>query len=402
MRNVPGSPPTDRLILTNAGVVTPSATFEAASLVIEGERIAEVCESSFPPHTRAREQVIDVRGKLVMPGIVCLHNDAIEKAIDPRPNTRFPEPFALTVLDRALSSAGVTTQFHAVAFESYLAKQRNAEKGLRLSRAVRDFAGSGRGLVDHRILFRCAVRQLESLDAILTCAEEGKHLVSMDDHAHGQGQMLDLEKSWEQMIPYLPKGTTKEEWLADCERVVNETDEVRERVCARLATEARGGRFILVAHDDNSAEQVDRGHSLGCVMSEFAVTLEAARRAREIGMSVGMGAPNVVRGGSLNGNAGAADLARRGLLDVLLADYDAPSLLYAALLLARERLVSLEGAVRLITRNPARVAELADRGSLEPGLRGDVIVVHAADQVPVVTDYIVAGVPRFSLHHAGV
>jgi alpha-D-ribose 1-methylphosphonate 5-triphosphate diphosphatase len=179
---------------------------------------------------------------------------------------------------------------------------------------------------------------------------------------------------------------------------VNETDEVRERVCARLAAEARRGKFILVAHDDNSAEQVDRSHNLGCVMSEFAVTLDAARRARELGMGVGMGAPNVVRGGSLNGNIGAADLARRGLLDVLLADYDAPSLLYAAVLIARERVASLEGAVQLITRNPARVAELADRGSLEPGLRADVIVVHAADEVPVVTDYVVAGVPRFSLH----
>ena len=392
-------PPANRLILTNADVITPTATLRPASVIIEGDRISEVNLRSYPVGTRRHETIVDVTGQLVMPGIVCLHNDAVEKAINPRPNTNFPEDFALVTLDRALSSAGVTTQFHAIAFESYVAKQRNAEKGMRLCGAVHGFVQSGLGTIDHRILFRCAIRQPESLDAILACAEGSGHLVSMDDHAHGQGQMLDLEKSWEQIIPSLPEGTSKAEWLEDCARVVRETEAVKESVRRKLAEESQRKNFILVSHDDNSARHVDRSFELGGRMSEFPVTLEAARRAHELGMSVGMGAPNAVRGGSLNGNVGTTELATRGLLDVLLADYDAPSLLYAALGIARSGVDTLANAISLITRNPARVAGLIDRGSIEPGLRADVIVVSTASTIPVVTSHIVAGALQYRVYN---
>ncbi len=142
-------------------------------------------------------------------------------------------------------------------------------------------------------------------------------------------------------------------------------------------------------------------HGLGCRMAEFPVAIEAAERARDLGMHVSVGAPNVVRGGSLTGNASAMELASRGLVDILIADYHAPSMLHAALLLAERGIATLPEAVAMISANAANAAALHDRGALTPGLRADVIVVDYVGTVPVVVQHIVAGETQFQMLGSG-
>jgi alpha-D-ribose 1-methylphosphonate 5-triphosphate diphosphatase len=91
-----------------------------------------------------------------------------------------------------------------------------------------------------------------------------------------------------------------------------------------------------------------------------------------------MGAPNVVRGGSHLGWASAAPLAERGLVSVLASDYHWPALLEAPFAMARRGRMSLAAAWALVSANPAAAAGLADRGTLAPGQRGDVVVVDPA------------------------
>jgi alpha-D-ribose 1-methylphosphonate 5-triphosphate diphosphatase len=78
----------------------------------------------------------------------------------------------------------------------------------------------------------------------------------------------------------------------------------------------------------------------------------------------------------------AEDLARAGLLDIVSSDY-VPS----ALLLSAFRLAAiwddLPRAIATVTRNPARAARLEDRGSLQSGLRGDVLRVALAGDTPL-------------------
>jgi alpha-D-ribose 1-methylphosphonate 5-triphosphate diphosphatase len=87
-----------------------------------------------------------------------------------------------------------------------------------------------------------------------------------------------------------------------------------------------------------------------------------------------MGAPNVVRGGSHLGWASAAPLAERGLVTVLASDYHWPALLAAPFRLAARGKLDLAAAWALVSENPARALGLADRGRLDPGLRGDVLL----------------------------
>jgi alpha-D-ribose 1-methylphosphonate 5-triphosphate diphosphatase len=144
--------------------------------------------------------------------------------------------------------------------------------------------------------------------------------------------------------------------------------------------------LAFASHDDATPAHVAEAIADGVVLAEFPTTLEAARAARQAGMAVLMGAPNLVRGKSHNGNVSALDLARAGTLDVLSSDYVPFSLIQAAFLLPElHGATSLPRAIRMVTRRSAEAVGLTDRGALAPGLRADLVRVWRPPHgVPVV------------------
>jgi alpha-D-ribose 1-methylphosphonate 5-triphosphate diphosphatase len=120
------------------------------------------------------------------------------------------------------------------------------------------------------------------------------------------------------------------------------------------------------------------------VLSEFPTTPLAAEKAREFGMKVLMGAPNLVLGQSHSGNVSATDLAARDLLDILSSDYVPMSLLHGAFRLHHDLGWTLPKAIGVVSANPARIANLQDRGSIEVGKRGDLIQVREDERIPII------------------
>jgi len=100
-----------------------------------------------------------------------------------------------------------------------------------------------------------------------------------------------------------------------------------------------------------------------------------------------MGAPNLVRGGSLWDNLSARDAIEAGVLDALCSDYHPASLLAAPFVDTGE---SLSTRVNRVTRNPADIAGLHDRGRIEIGARADLVVVDPTP-TPTVERAFVAG-----------
>ena len=77
---------------------------------------------------------------------------------------------------------------------------------------------------------------------------------------------------------------------------------------------------VLASHDDTTTAHVATTARNGVGFAEFPATIEAAEACRVNRISVMMGAPNLIRGGSHSGNVAAEDLARADLLDIVSSD----------------------------------------------------------------------------------
>lgn len=157
-----------------------------------------------------------------------------------------------------------------------------------------------------------------------------------------------------------------------------------ERHRAAIAALCRKHGVPLVSHDDATPAHVEAAVEEGVVIAEFPTTMEAARAAREHGLAILAGAPNLVCGRSHSGNVSATELAGEGLVDVLSSDYVLASALYGAFALHVRHGVSLARAIGAVTRAPAASAGLEDRGELTPGRRADLVRVRLAGEVPLV------------------
>lgn len=247
--------------------------------------------------------------------------------------------------------------------------------------AIRQGMEAGLMRADHLLHLRCEIAADDVIDELTPLLDEPLlKLLSIMDHTPGQRQWTNVDK----FRIYTQKNAHWDE--AKLQSVIEELTALQQRnsVPHRRAIVgfARERGIAVASHDDTTVEHVDEAVADGVSISEFPTTAEAARAARAHGIGIMMGAPNVVRGGSHSGNVAAAELARLGLLDALSSDYVPASLLYAAFLLRDQAGWSLPEAVATVTKNPARMAKLDDRGEIAPGLRADLVRVRETEHIP--------------------
>jgi alpha-D-ribose 1-methylphosphonate 5-triphosphate diphosphatase len=386
--------------IINAFVITPERVLEDAAIGIRDGIIAEVAEDGRLQGDY--ESWVDARGAYVMPGVIDLHNDSLEVEINPRPETNLAVEFALANLERRLMSSGVTTEFHAIAFMDNARARRTAAQAGERAVFLAEYQRSGSGLIDHQILHRLDVWSPGSLDMIFESLERlPVRYVSINDHTPGQGQYRDLDGYRKRMAAWTERrgGDFTPESIEERMRERANDDVTIPQVYRRIWEERQRLGFTISSHDDDSPEKVDALCDLGAGMSEFPVDVPSARKARERGMSIIVGAPNIVRGGSSSGNQSAIELFALGLADIICADYHAPSLLPAAFALVDDNVVDLPAAMRALTLNSARAVGLADRGAIEPGLSADVILVRRTGRsFPAVERVYRDGIERMSVN----
>lgn len=386
----PSRPPSMLHAITNARVVTPEEVIEDGTVVFEEGRISGILRRRLP----AGDGVLDAEGRHLLPGLVDLHSDAIEKQISPRPGVEFPAEGALLEMDNYFLSSGITTGFHALSFMEDFARS------IRRSKTLCEMVHRNRqeALARHELHLRCELPEegsVEAVEELLRSGETG--LVSVMDHTPGQGQFRDLE--WFRRYSIQDSGAEESqvaEAITQARR--GEHSFAIERV-ERLAEAARASGTPLASHDDDSPHRVEllAGRAVG--ISEFPVNVESARRARELDLSVCMGAPNVLRGGSSGGNLCATEAIGLGLVDVLCSDYHPPSMLRSAFKLAEYGIIDLPEAVRLVTSGPARATGMTDRGETREGALADLVLIGGRLGLPTVCQAVVGGRPSFLADH---
>lgn len=372
---------TERTLIENGRVVTPDRVIDGGYLLISGTRIESVGASPTQRDVSSVTRRIDADGKTVMPGMIDLHGDDIEQQRHPRVETEVDPSTALAATDRINLFNGVTTKFHAVAFEDNPTENRSFEGA---SEICQEISSAEYTLGDQRVHARCELTP-ESVSAVERLTDEiPVDLVSVMHHAPGDGQ-FDEEGFKRHYTANRNCSRDEIETFAEKRRATSQT--VLKSQIHRVADLARDRSLPLASHDDEAPASVDTMADLGVTISEYPITLGAAIRASERGLTTVMGAPNLVRGESLWGNLGVRDAIDHGVVDVLCSDYHPPSLLAAPFVQTDEPLVD---RVRRVTAAPAAAVGLADRGRLTAGSRADVIVVDP-DPVPRVERVFVDG-----------
>lgn len=361
---------------TNARLVTPDGVVNG-SLRAENGRIREIGAGASIP------KVLDFEGDYLLPGLVEIHTDNIEKHFMPRSGVCWPTSLtAIMAHDTHMVGAGITTVLDAVSAGEFSAKRMRREIFAATLKALAQAMDNSLLRAEHLLHIRCELADRAVVEMFTSVMDHPLlHLVSIMDHTPGQRQWSDLEKY---RCFHADKKWTDEDLLAEIERlraVQKSHAEPNRDIILKLCEERN---LPLASHDDTTVEHVEETARLGMGIAEFPTSREAAARAHELGLFTVLGAPNVVRGESHSGNVSALDLADEGLVDILSSDYMPASLLQAPFIMAQRLGMPLHEALATVTSNPARALGLSDRGELLPGRRADFLRVRMVDDVPVV------------------
>jgi len=312
-------------LLSNVRAVLADRVLDGATVASEDGRILEIEEN------RSYVGAIDGRGAFCLPGLVDSHCDAIEREVSPRPTVSFDLGFALRSLEAKFLAAGITTACHGVSFEGKeerVERMRSPEMAEALVGVIAARRAAG-ARIDHRVLFRLPARTTDSVDRAIACLPGGQPaddlpLVSFEDHTPGQGQYRSVDM-YKAAIPEAHLARIGDVDAEIARRIAEgqATLPVREANLARVRELAAAKRARVLAHDCVDPEEVAEAQRWGAAVTEFPVTLAAARAARDRGMPTVLGAPNVLLGGSHSGNASAEELIAAGCCTGLASDYAA-------------------------------------------------------------------------------
>lgn len=365
-------------ILTNAQVVTADRVFLGTVVLSDGLISAvEEGRSQLP-------QAVDLQGDYLLPGLVELHTDNLEKHLSPRPGVDWPSASAVLSHDAQIVAAGITTVFDALSIGDVNPKGKRMQQLPSMLEAIAKAQAAGQTRAEHLLHLRCEVSHPDTLSVFRDLVEQPLvQLVSVMDHAPGQRQFA-LESKYREyyMGKYHLSAAEMDGFIVEQVGNSREYSDRYRRAIVEICLE-RG--LSVASHDDATLAHVEESAGYGMSIAEFPTTLEAAEACRRLGMNVLMGAPNVVRGGSHSGNVAAAGLAQQGLLDILSSDYYPASLLQAAFVLAAEDgHCDLPQAMNMVSRAPARSAGLEDRGEIRVGLRADLLQARTQGSLPVI------------------
>lgn len=361
-------------VFRNARIVLDDKILNG-SVVIRDGKIAELSEG----FSAIGE---DFEGDYLIPGLIELHTDHLESHYSPRPGVRWDKIAAIQAHDAQVASSGITTVFDCL-------RMGSDEDGGFETGEMRDMADAlmtarteNRLKAEHLIHLRCEVSSSDVIDHFETFEHDPQvKLVSMMDHAPGQRQFQTMDQY---TFYYKTKrGLTDEQFAEFVARRLEASERHAKKHRDIIAAFCNSHAITVASHDDATVEHVEEAIGYGVRLAEFPTSHEAARASHQAGMSVLMGAPNIVRGKSHSGNITAKDLADHGILDVLSSDYVPLSLIHAPFVLA-DAGMPLEKAIAMVTSTPARTVSLNDRGRIAPGLRADLARIDRKSGVPVV------------------
>ncbi|WP_041544484.1 phosphonate metabolism protein PhnM [Oceanobacillus iheyensis] len=380
-------------VIHNGNIIMEDSILTDHAVVIEGDRIKDVITEEEAIQL-SNVEFINANGGFISPGFIDIHSDYIESIVSPRPTSMMDMDISLREAEKILISHGITTMFHSLSFykkDLFTHKPiRNPENVQRLVEAIHETHDRPH-LIRHRLHARFELDNIEQIEQLVENIENDKvHLLSFMDHTPGQGQYRDLE-----VFSKTLKGYRN---LSDDEvNVIILERKSREQMTlekiAEVAKIADNKGIAVASHDDDNEEKVKLVQSFGTTISEFPITLNVAKEAKNLGLQTIVGAPNVLLGGSHSGNLSAIEAIHEDAADILCSDYFPAALLLAVFQLHEEHQKELHEMFKMVTLNPAKAVRMDDElGSIKPGKKADILIINQMeDGYPMLTKTMVNG-----------
>ena len=356
-------------IIQNARIIALDEEF-TGSVLIENGLVRSVDRG-----TTSLPAAEDWAGDWLMPGLVELHTDNLEKHLVPRPGVLWNAHSAMTVHDAQCAAAGITTVLDSVVIGDLDEGGPRCQTQHTSIAALHQCRNEGLMRVEHLLHLRCELSAPDILEVFHQYADDPLlRLVSVMDHTPGQRQWRDLKSYRRYSERNVRYSDVEFEAMIAQRKADQQAYAIPHRQVIVQASRAR--QLPLASHDDTLLSDIALAVQEGVAMSEFPTTVAAAQAARDAGMAIIMGGPNMVKGGSHSGNVSATELAQLDLLDIFSSDYVPSSLLLATFMLGGLERWTLPKAVRTVTRNPARAIGMSDRGEVAAGQRADILRVR--------------------------
>jgi alpha-D-ribose 1-methylphosphonate 5-triphosphate diphosphatase len=350
-------------ILSDAQLVMPEEIVRG-HVLIAGERIGRIDTGP-----TASQDAINLGGDYLLPGLIDVHTDNLEKHAIPRPGVFWEKLTAAVAHDSLMVSAGITTVFDSLCVGALGKPERRRALPLMVS-GLADAEKFGLLKADHFLHLRCDVTEPDLRHEISPYLDSPslKLVTMLEDSTRRDAERF--------------RSVRKRRGISDDGEIDAERIKDNRRWLAGCCAERQ---IVWGNHDDTRAWHIAEGQTLGMRIAEFPVTLEAAEAARSAGMVIVGGAPNVVAGQSHAGGLSMRGLAQCGAVHMLCSDYVPVSLLQAIFALTHDPIgLTLAAAAALVSRAPAALFGLNDRGSIAAGKRADLIQVSVTGGVPVV------------------
>jgi alpha-D-ribose 1-methylphosphonate 5-triphosphate diphosphatase len=242
------------LVVTNARVVTRCESFVGTMLALDGE-IVEIAQGR-----TAVAGAEDFDGDLLLPGLVELHTDVLERHLAPRPGVQWPPLAAVLAYDAQLAVAGITTVLDSLAVGYLIDSGQRPRDPRPLVEAVCAAQALGALRADHHLHLRCEV----STEAVVRDFEPFVEnpivrLVSLMDHAPGQRQFVSVEKYREYNQGRY--GLTDTEMDALVEQRLADHARYGQTHRAEITRLCQKHGLRLASHDDATAAHVESSRS---------------------------------------------------------------------------------------------------------------------------------------------
>ncbi|WP_368184285.1 alpha-D-ribose 1-methylphosphonate 5-triphosphate diphosphatase [Aestuariibius sp. HNIBRBA575] len=322
--------------------------------------------------TKGSYRAVDLSGYYILPGIIDLHGDVIDRHMAPDATSPQSMMAGLAGVDRDAAANGVTTAWVAQHW-SWQGGRHGPDTAEAMLQARDAYATDA--MTDLRVQLRFETHTFDSTDRLLRAVRQHRVDYVMFQNSLDKALLMkDID----------PDGfATKARALGwppiEYGQIVNEArkrdQEVPRRLC-KMAEAFDLMKTIYGSHNDPDGETREMYAMLGARICEIPTTFSAASVARAVGDPVLMGAPDVLRKATQTGHVSAMSLIKASKCDALVSQSFYPALSQAAFALVDQNLKSLPAAWRMISQTPASILRLTDRGIIDIGKRADLAIVN--------------------------